>query len=50
MFLRKSLYDSKYTLQVTTEILLAANSCHPIERDKIYKDIFERAEKFRKYN
>ncbi|GIZ09030.1 type I restriction endonuclease subunit R [Flavobacterium sp. UMI-01] len=42
--------DIKAELKVDLIILLAENDYPPIDRDEIYKEIFEQAENFKKYN
>lgn len=42
--------DIKAELKVDLIILLADNDYPPIDRDKVYKEIFEQAENYRKYN
>jgi len=42
--------DIKAELKVDLIILLAENDYPPIDRDEVYKDIFEQAENFKKYN
>jgi len=42
--------DIKAELKVDLIILLAENDYPPIDRDEIYKDIFEQAENFKKYS
>jgi type I restriction enzyme R subunit len=41
--------DIKAELKVDLIILLAENDYPPIDRDEVYKDIFEQAENFKKY-
>lgn len=42
--------DIKAELKVDLIILLADNDYPPIDRDEVYKEIFEQAENFKKYN
>jgi type I restriction enzyme R subunit len=42
--------DIKAELKVDLIILLADNGYPPIDRDEVYKEIFEQAENFKKYN
>ena len=42
--------DLKAELKVDLIILLAENDYPPVDRDEIYKEIFEQAENFKKYN
>ena len=42
--------DIKAELKVGLIILLADNGYPPIDRDEVYKEIFEQAENFKKYN
>jgi type I restriction enzyme R subunit len=42
--------DIKAELKVDLIILLAENDYPPIDRDEVYKEIFEQAENFKKYN
>jgi len=42
--------DLKAELKVDLIILLAENDYPPIDRDEVYKEIFEQAENFKKYN
>lgn len=42
--------DIKAELKVGLIILLAENGYPPIDRDEVYKEIFEQAENFKKYN
>ncbi|WP_316765873.1 type I restriction endonuclease subunit R [Pedobacter frigiditerrae] len=42
--------DIKAELKVDLIILLAQNDYPPVDRDEIYKEIFEQAENFKKYN
>jgi type I restriction enzyme R subunit len=51
MFLVKRLkaaYDIKAELKVDLIILLAENGYPPVDRDEVYKEIFEQAENFKK--
>ncbi|QDT89847.1 hypothetical protein Pan161_14800 [Gimesia algae] len=41
--------DIKAELKVDQIILLAGNGYPPIDRDEVYKEIFEQAENFKKY-
>jgi type I restriction enzyme R subunit len=41
--------DIKAELKVELIILLAENDYPPIDRDEVYKEIFEQAENFKKY-
>jgi type I restriction enzyme R subunit len=41
--------DIKAELKADLIILLAENNYPPIDRDEIYKEIFEQAENFKKY-
>ena len=41
--------DIKAELKVALIILLAENGYPPIDRDEVYKEIFEQAENFKKY-
>ena len=41
--------DIKSELKVDLIILLAENEYPPVERDEVYKEIFEQAENFKKY-
>ena len=41
--------DIKAELKVDLIILLAENDYPPIDRDEVYKEIFEQAENFKKY-
>jgi hypothetical protein len=40
---------SKAELKVGLIILLADNDYPPVDRDEVYKEIFEQAENFKKY-
>ena len=40
---------SKAKLKVGLIILLADNDYPPVDRDEVYKEIFEQAENFKKY-
>jgi type I restriction enzyme R subunit len=42
--------DIKAELKVELIILLADNDYPPVDRDEVYKEIFEQAENFKKYN
>ncbi|SFS84581.1 type I restriction enzyme, R subunit [Zhouia amylolytica] len=42
--------DLKAELKVDLIILLAENDYPPVDRDEVYKEIFEQAENFKKYN
>lgn len=42
--------DIKAELKVDLIILLAENGYPPVDRDEVYKEIFEQAENFKKYN
>ena len=42
--------DIKAELKVDLIILLAENDYPPVDRDEVYKEIFEQAENFKKYN
>ena len=42
--------DLKAELKVDLIILLAENGYPPVDRDEVYKEIFEQAENFKKYN
>lgn len=42
--------DIKSELKVDLIILLADNDYPPVDRDEVYKEIFEQAENFKKYN
>lgn len=42
--------DIKAELKVELIILLAENDYPPVDRDEVYKEIFEQAENFKKYN
>ncbi|HIC30279.1 MAG TPA: type I restriction endonuclease subunit R [Flavobacteriaceae bacterium] len=42
--------DLKAELKVDLIILLADNGYPPVDRDEVYKEIFEQAENFKKYN
>jgi type I restriction enzyme R subunit len=42
--------DIKAELKVDLIILLAENDYPPIDRDEVYKEIFEQAENFKMYN
>ena len=42
--------DIKAELKVDLIILLADNDYPPVDRDEVYKEIFEQAENFKKYN
>jgi type I restriction enzyme R subunit len=42
--------DIKAELKVDLIILLAESGYPPVDRDEIYKEIFEQAENFKKYN
>ena len=41
--------DIKAELKVDLIILLAKNGYPPVDRDEVYKEIFEQAESFKKY-
>jgi len=41
--------DIKAELKVDLIILLAENDYPPVDRDEVYKEIFEQAENFKKY-
>jgi type I restriction enzyme R subunit len=41
--------DIKAELKVDLIILLAENGYPPVDRDEVYKEIFEQAENFKKY-
>lgn len=41
--------DIKAELKADLIIALAENDYPPVDRDKVYKDIFEQAENFRRY-
>lgn len=41
--------DIKAELKVGLILLLAKHGYPPVERDEVYKEIFEQAENFRKY-
>ena len=42
--------DIKAELKADLIVLLAENDYPPVDRDKVYKEIFEQAENFKKYN
>lgn len=42
--------DIKAELEVDLIILLAENDYPPVDRDEVYKEIFEQAENFKKYS
>jgi type I restriction enzyme, R subunit len=42
--------DIKAELKVDLIILLAENDYPPVDRDEVYKEIFEQAENFKKYS
>ena len=42
--------DIKAELKVGLIILLAENDYPPVDRDEVYKEIFEQAENFKKYS
>ncbi len=42
--------DLKAELKVDLIILLAESGYPPVDRDEVYKEIFEQAENFKKYN
>ncbi len=42
--------DIRAELKVDLIILLAENDYPPVDRDEVYKEIFEQAENFKKYN
>ncbi|CAM2915202.1 type I restriction enzyme, R subunit [Flavobacterium frigoris] len=42
--------DIKAELKADLIVLLAENGYPPVDRDEIYKEIFEQAENFKKYN
>ena len=41
--------DDKAELKVDLIMLLAENGYPPVDRDEVYKEIFEQAENFKKY-
>ena len=41
--------DIKAEIKVDLIILLAENGYPPVDRDEVYKEIFEQAENFKKY-
>ena len=41
--------DIKAELKVALILLLAENGYPPVDRDEVYKEIFEQAENFKKY-
>ena len=42
--------DIKAELKADLIIVLAENDYPPVDRDEVYKEIFEQAENFKKYN
>jgi type I restriction enzyme R subunit len=42
--------DIKAELKVSLIILLANNDYPPVDRDEVYKEIFEQAQNFKKYS
>ncbi|HKK09910.1 MAG TPA: type I restriction enzyme endonuclease domain-containing protein [Bacteroidales bacterium] len=45
-----ALYESiKAELKADLIVLLAENNYPPVDRDEVYKEIFEQAENFKKY-
>lgn len=51
MFIYWSKRDGiKAELKVGLIILLVENDYSPVDRDEVYKEIFEQAENFKKYN
>ena len=45
----KTVVDDKAGLKVDLIMLLAENGRPPVDRDEVYKEIFEQAENFKKY-
>ena len=41
--------DIKEELKADLVLLLAENDCPPVDRDEVYKEIFEQTENFKKY-
>ena len=42
--------DIKAELKADLIVLLATNDYPPVDRDTVYKEIFEQAENFKRYN